>query len=108
MERTISKAVQSAPGERVERVPLTRIRKTISEKMTQSRFTIPHTTAMDEVDISKLYDLRKKYKDSLKDEDISLTYMPFIIKAAISALKQLPEFNASLDMDKDELVLKKY
>lgn len=107
-ERTISKAVQSAPGERVERVPLTRIRKTISEKMTQSRFTIPHTTAMDEVDISKLYDLRKKYKDSLKDEDISLTYMPFIIKAAISALKQLPEFNASLDMEKDELILKKY
>ena len=106
--RPISKAEQSAPGERVERVPLTRIRKTISEKMTQSRFTIPHTTAMDEVDISKLYDLRKKYKDSLKDEDINLTYMPFIIKAAITALKQLPEFNASLDMEKDELVLKKY
>ena len=106
--RPISKAKQSAPGERVERVPLTRIRKTISEKMTQSRFTIPHTTAMDEVDISKLYDLRKKYKDSLKDEDINLTYMPFIIKAAITALKQLPEFNASLDMEKDELVLKKY
>lgn len=107
-ERAISKAEQSARGERVERVPLTRIRKTISEKMTQSRFTIPHTTAMDEVDISKLYDLRKKYKDSLKDEDINLTYMPFIIKAAITALKQLPEFNASLDMDKDELILKKY
>ena len=106
--RPISKAKQSAPGERVERVPLTRIRKTISEKMTQSRFTIPHTTAMDEVDISKLYDLRKKYKDSLKDEDINLTYMPFIIKAAITALKQLPEFNASLDMEKDELILKKY
>lgn len=107
-ERAISKAEQSARGERVERVPLTRIRKTISEKMTQSRFTIPHTTAMDEVDISKLYDLRKKYKDSLKDEDINLTYMPFIIKAAITALKQLPEFNASLDMEKDELILKKY
>lgn len=106
--KTISKAVQTTPDERVERVPLTRIRKTISEKMTQSRFTIPHTTAMDEVDISKLYDLRKKYKDSLKDQDINLTYLPFIIKAAITALKQLPEFNASLDMEKDELILKKY
>jgi len=63
---------------------------------------------MDEVDISKLYDLRKRYKDSLKDEDVNLTYMPFVIKAAISALKELPEFNASLDMEKDELILKKY
>jgi len=107
-DKAVSAILQTAPGEKVERVPLTRIRKTISEKMTQSRFTIPHTTAMDEVDISKLYDLRKRYKDSLKDEDVNLTYMPFVIKAAISALKELPEFNASLDMEKDELILKKY
>jgi pyruvate dehydrogenase E2 component (dihydrolipoamide acetyltransferase) len=105
-----SSAVQATAqsGERSERIPLTRIRKTISERMTQSRFTIPHTTAMDEVDISKLYELRKKYKDELKAEDINLTYLPFIIKATLAALKELPEFNASLDMEKDELILKKY
>lgn len=92
----------------VERIKLTKIRKTISQKMSESRFTIPHTTAMDEVDVSKLYELRSKYKEILKDEDINLTYLPFIIKATIAALKKFPEFNASLDQQNDELVLKKY
>jgi len=92
----------------VERIPLTKIRKTIAEKMSESRFTIPHTTAMDEIDISRLHEFRKKYKDSLKAEDVSLTYLPFIIKATIAALKKYPEFNSSLDEENDELVLKKY
>lgn len=94
--------------ERVERIPLTKIRKTISDRMTQSRFTIPHTTAMDEIDISKLDELRRKYKDILIEEDVNLTYLPFVIKAVITALKQFPEFNSSLDEENEELVLKHY
>jgi pyruvate dehydrogenase E2 component (dihydrolipoamide acetyltransferase) len=92
--------------ERIEKIPLTRIRKTIADRMTQSRFSIPHTTAMDEIEISKLVEFRKRYKDTLKEEDINLTYIPFIIKAVIIALKKLPEFNSSLDMEKEELILK--
>lgn len=99
--------LQIPDNENVERIKLTKIRKTISQKMSESRFTIPHTTAMDEVDITKLYEFRKKYKEILKD-DINLTYLPFIVKATIVALKQFPEFNASLDEENDELVLKKY
>lgn len=91
-----------------ERIPLTRIRKTIAEKMSESRFTIPHTTAMDEIDISKLDKFRKTYKEILKEEDIHLTYLPFIIKAVIRGLKQLPEFNSSLDELNEELVLKHF
>lgn len=91
-----------------ERIPLTRIRKTIAEKMSESRFTIPHTTAMDEVDITELDKFRKKYKDVLREEDVHLTYLPFIIKAVISGLKQLPEFNSSLDEENEELVLKHF
>ncbi|MBC8587655.1 dihydrolipoamide acetyltransferase family protein [Paratissierella segnis] len=102
LEKEVSK------GESITRVPLTRIRKTIAEKMTQSRFTIPHTTAMDEIDVSKLDDFRKKYKSILKEEDVNLTYLPFIIKAAITALKILPEFNASLDEENNELILKHF
>ena len=94
--------------DRIERIPLTRIRKTISDRMTQSRFTIPHTTAMDEIDVSKLVEFRRKYKDILKEEDINLTYLPFIIKAVIVALKKFPEFNASLDMEKEEIILKHF
>jgi len=94
--------------ERIERIPLTRIRKTIAERMTQSRFTIPHTTAMDEIDITKLDDFRRKYKDILKEENVNLTYLPFVIKAVIVALKAFPEFNSSLDEEKEELVLKHF
>lgn len=91
-----------------ERIPLTRIRKTIAEKMTESRFTIPHTTFMDEIDISKLDEFRKKYKERLKEEDVHLTYLPFIIKAVISGLKEIPELNGSLDEENHELVLKHF
>lgn len=91
-----------------ERIPLTKIRQTIAEKMAESRFTIPHTTAMDEIDVSKLYDFRKKYKDVFDKDDIHLTFLPFIIKAVIFALKEFPEFNSSLDEEKKELVLKHY
>ncbi len=94
--------------ERYERVPLTKIRQTIASRMAQSRFTIPHTTAMDEIDVTKLDEFRKKYKDILKEEDVNLTYLPFIVKATIVALKQLPEFNSELDEEKQELILKHF
>lgn len=105
-------AVSTAPvfrqEEKEERIPLTKIRQTISARMSQSRFTIPHTTAMDEIDVSRLDEFRKKYKELLKDEDVNLTYLPFIIKAAIIALKQYPEFNSELDEERSELILKHY
>lgn len=100
--------IDSSLEEKVERRPLTRIRKTISEQMSKSRFTIPHTTAMEEIDVSKLYEFRNKYKDILSEEDINITYLPFIIKAITLALKELPEFNSSLDEEKQELVLKHF
>jgi pyruvate dehydrogenase E2 component (dihydrolipoamide acetyltransferase) len=95
-------------SERIERIPLTRIRKTIAEQMVVSRFTIPHTTAMDEIDVTALDEFRSKYKDKLKSEDINLTYLPFIIKAVINILKQYPEFNSSYDMENQELILKHF
>ncbi len=94
--------------EKVERIPLTRIRKTIAEQMVKSRFTIPHTTAMDEIDVSKMVEFRNRHKDKFKSEDINLTYLPFIIKAVIAVLKKYPEFNASLDEENGELILKHF
>lgn len=98
----------SPPQDNEERIPLSSIRKTISKRMTESRFTIPHTTTMDEIDVSNLDEFRKKYKDVLSEEDVKLTYLPFIIKAAIVGLKKFPEFNASLDEVNEEFVLKYY
>lgn len=92
----------------IERVPLTSIRKTIAARMAKSRFTIPHTTAMDEIDVTALDELRSKYKGILKDEGIALTYLPFILKATILTLKQYPEFNSELDESTNELLLKHF
>src|SRR5699024_4468289 len=64
--------------------------------------------AMDELNVSNLYEFRKKYKNVLRDEGINITYLPFIIKAIIIALKEYPEFNSSLDEEKEELVLKHF
>lgn len=112
IEPTVAPKVVKEPlsivDERIERITLTSIRKTIAKRMSQSRFTIPHTTAMDEIDITKLDDFRRKYKDILKEEDVNLTYLPFVIKAIIVALKAFPEFNSSLDEENEELVLKHF
>lgn len=105
--KNISHPVESDDN-RYERIPLSKIRQTISERMSQSRFTIPHTTAMDEIDITKLDEFRKKYKDVLVEENVNLTYLPFIAKAVIVALKRFPEFNSELDEEKSELILKHF
>lgn len=105
--KTLDKSVEIDKDNREERIPLSRIRQTIAEKMSESRFTIPHTTAMDEIDVTNLYEFRKKYKDKL-GEDVSLTFLPFIIKATIQGLKEFPNFNSSLDEDNNELILKHY
>lgn len=92
----------------IERISLSSIRKTISKQMEISKFTIPHVTAMEEINITELVDLRKKYKEKLSQEDIYLTYLPFIIKALVFTLKKYPIFNASYDSEHQELILKHF
>ena len=102
------KSQATSSEENVERIPLTSIRKTIAARMSESRFTIPHTTAMDEIDVTELDTFRKKYKELLQDEGVSLTYLPFIVKAIIKGLKAYPEFNSELDEENQKLILKHY
>ncbi|OQP04666.1 dienelactone hydrolase [Geobacillus sp. 46C-IIa] len=90
-----------------ERIPLRGLRKKIAEKMVKSAYTAPHVTGMDEVDVTKLVEIRKHLASQLAEERIKLTYLPFVIKAVTRALKQYPMFNASLDEETNEIVLKK-
>lgn len=92
----------------VERVAISRIRKTISENMVLSKSVIPHTSVMDDFDVTELVKLRTEQKEMARDRGISLTYMPFIIKALTIALKEFPVFNSSFDDIKDEIIYKKY
>jgi len=98
-----------APGQRVEeRVPLKGIRKVIASAMVKSVYTAPHVTIMDEVDVSALVELRTKAKPIGEKKGIKITYLPFIVKALVAAVKQFPVLSASIDDEKSEIVYKRY
>lgn len=91
-----------------ERLPLKGIRKVIAERMVQSKFTAPHVTAMDEVDVTELVELRKWAKPLAEEKGIKITYLPFIIKAVIAGLREYPTLNASIDQEAGEIIIKHY
>ncbi|MBI3658924.1 2-oxo acid dehydrogenase subunit E2 [Candidatus Acetothermia bacterium] len=93
---------------REERMPLRGIRKKMSERMHQSKTTAAHFTYVDEIDMTELVKLREQMKPLTEKKNIKLTYLPFIVKACVAALKAMPLLNASLDEAKGDIVLKKY
>ena len=98
----------SAPDAPVEvkagRVPLSAVRKVMSKTLTSQVQNIPHVTVMDEVEVSKLMDLRNQFKEQAKAQGYKLTYMPFIAKALAAAARKFPELSAMVDIDKGEIV----
>lgn len=96
----------AAAVESEERVPLRGLRKRISEAMVLSARTIPHVTHVDEVDVTRLIDLRARLKARWKDDWPSLSFLPFIIKAVTHGLPHHPALNASVDEEAGELVYK--
>ncbi|MCZ7391863.1 MAG: dihydrolipoamide acetyltransferase family protein [Candidatus Methanoperedens sp.] len=91
-----------------ERIAVKGIRKTIADRMVKSLFTAPHVVSMDEADVTELVKLREKEKKTAEEKGIKLTYLAFIVKAVTVALKQHPYLNASLDSEKNEIILKRY
>jgi pyruvate dehydrogenase E2 component (dihydrolipoamide acetyltransferase) len=97
----------SVQGE-VEYVPITKLRKAIVNAMTRAKQIIPHTVLMDEIVVDQLVELRNQVKQQAAAQDIKLTYMAFIMKATILALKKFPMFNASFDQENDRMIVKKF
>lgn len=93
---------------RAMKIPFEGMRKIIAERMKQSAFTIPQVTAMDDIDITPLAEIREREKAVAENKGIKLTYLPFIIKACIIALKDHPYVNASLDEKAGVILLKEY
>ncbi len=91
-----------------ERQPLRGLRRTISRNLTISQKTTAFVTGMDEVDITELWELRERERKSLADKKVHLTFLPFFIKAVIHSLAEHPYLNASIDQEREEIVLKKY
>jgi pyruvate dehydrogenase E2 component (dihydrolipoamide acetyltransferase) len=104
---SIPKVSVSATGD-VEYVPISKLRKAIVKNMTLSKQIIPHTVLMDEVIVDKLVDLRDKVKTQAAAQNIKLTYMAFIMKAVVIALKKFPNFNASFDQENERMIIKKF
>lgn len=84
------------------------IRKAIAKAMVNSKHTAPHVTLMDEVDVTKLVAHRKKFKEIAAEKGIKLTFLPYVVKALTSALREYPILNTSLDDEAGEIVHKHY
>ncbi len=92
----------------IEEVELGRIKKISGKHLHNAWLGIPHVTQFDEADITELEAFRKGLKAQAEKEGVKLTFMPFLMKALAAALKEYPQFNASLVPDAEHLILKKY
>ena len=90
------------PGQRIK---LQGVRRSIADHMVASKKTIPHYSYIDECDVSELVALRNELKRPFYASGIKLTNLPFYVKAVVTALKQVPIINASLDDQAGEIVL---
>ena len=94
-----------ARGE-LKRIPLRGIRRKIAEAMAHAKHTAAHFTYVEEVDMTAIVKLRTNTAEEAKKKGIKLTYLPFILKALIPALKEFPFLNSSLDDEAQEIILK--
>ncbi|HUC38875.1 MAG TPA: dihydrolipoamide acetyltransferase family protein [Candidatus Acidoferrum sp.] len=102
-----SEVLEEKHDEEIAREPMSMTRKAIARNMEES-WKIPRATHMDLINATELWNLVGKEKPKLKEMDIHLTFLPFIIKALVQALKENPHFNASYDHEKQEIIVKKY
>lgn len=82
---------------------LSQLRKTVAQRMVASKFSAPHATTFEEVEVSALHALREAQKNRWAPEGLKLSYMPFVCKAVAAALRRHPKLNCRLDMEKSQV-----
>ena len=92
----------------IEIQKLTRIKRITGQRLQQAWQSIPHVTQFDEADITELDAYRKELKTEVVKQGVKITFLPFLMKAVAIVLKEMPEFNSSLDHTGQNLVLKNY
>jgi pyruvate dehydrogenase E2 component (dihydrolipoamide acetyltransferase) len=95
-------------GGSIEEVPVRGLRKRIAEQMVRSKFTAPHFTYVEEVDMTAIVEWRKELKPKMQKRGVNVTFLPFIFKALIPAFEKYPIVNSSLDDDRSVLIMKRY
>ena len=98
LQQVAAPSVASLGNRPEERVPMSRLRARIAERLVQSQSTNAILTTFNEVNMQPVIDLRNKYKDKFeKEHGVKLGFMSFFVKAAVAALKKYPIINASVD-----------
>ncbi|MBM4288598.1 MAG: 2-oxo acid dehydrogenase subunit E2 [Deltaproteobacteria bacterium] len=92
----------------IEHAPFKGLRKTISRNVSRSKQATVTVTATEEADITDLKRLKDKAREAAEARQVHLTFLPFVIRAAVAALREHPYLNASLDEEAEDIVLKKY
>jgi pyruvate dehydrogenase E2 component (dihydrolipoamide acetyltransferase) len=92
----------------VSKKPVTPLRKVIARRMAESWNTVARVTQFDDIDFTKLGELRKKFAAAYEAKGVKLTLTPFVLKAVAETLKKHPIFNSSLDEVANEIVIKEY
>jgi pyruvate dehydrogenase E2 component (dihydrolipoamide acetyltransferase) len=100
--------VHIAPGPLEERIPFAGMRRKIAQKMAQSKHTAAHFTFVEECDVTAIKALRARLKAPAEAAGVKLSFLPFIVKATVAALKKHPMLNTALDESTNELVFRKY
>jgi len=91
-----------------ERVPLKGVRKRIFESMARSKHTAAHFTFVEECDVTALKAMRARLKPLAAEQGVKLTFLPFIVKAVVAALKRHPSLNSAFDEGTQEIVTRRY
>ena len=91
-----------------ERRPFVGIRRKIAERMQIATNTAAHFTFVEECDVDRLVDLRNRLRSAAAEQDVKLSFLPFVVKAVVAALKRHPILNSALDESTNELVLRRY
>ena len=104
----IAPPATSAQAAREERVPFAGMRRKIAQKMAQSVHTAAHFTFVEECDVTKLKELRARFKHAAEARGVKLSYLPFIVKAVALSLQRHPILNSALDEATNELVYRRY
>jgi 2-oxoisovalerate dehydrogenase E2 component (dihydrolipoyl transacylase) len=104
-EKSDKAAPQFDLGKPGTRIKLHGLRRLIAEHMVRAKHSIPHYSYVDECDVTELVRLRAALRDTYQHAGIKLTYLAFIVKAVVAALKEVPIVNSSLDEQAGEIVL---
>lgn len=92
----------------IDYIPLRGVRRATAKRMKESVSKAAHVTHFDEAEVTELAKIREEMKSKAEKKGIKLTYLPFIVKGVINALKSHPMLNATLDDESEEIIVKKY